>query len=104
MTTLPSLPADYRPQSIVILCDGQKAVHVEGDDMQLDVEWTAEREPERLEVFWDGVLVYAQVHQQITVNRLEQVTGHLHPMDWMFQSLAGQSEGQANETRPAHHG
>ena len=102
MTTLPPLPAplpaNYRPQSIVILCDGQKAIHVEGDDMQLDVEWTAEHEPERLEVFWDGVLVYAQVNQQITVNRLEQVTGNVHPMDWIFQTLAGQSEGQGNET------
>jgi len=100
MTTLPLLPADYRPQSIVILCDGQKAVHVEGNEMQLDVEWTVDSEPERLEMYWDGVLVYAQVNQQITANRLERVTGNVHPMDWIFQAL----EGQGDETRPAHHG
>ena len=99
MMTLAPLPADYRPQSVVILCDGQKAVHVKGNEMQLDVEWTAEREPDRLEMFWDGVLVYALVNQQLTVNRLELVTGTVHPMEWIFQTPAG----QADEPSPSRH-
>ena len=92
MMTLAPLAADYRPQSIVILCDGQKAVHVKGNEMQLDVEWTAEHEPERLEMFWDGVLVYAQVNRQITINRLELVTGAVHPMEWIFQTPGEQAD------------
>ena len=99
MMTLAPLPADYRPQSIVILCDGQKAVHVEGSDMQLDVDWMAEHNPERLEMFWDGVLVYAQVNQKLTVNRLELVTGATHPMEWIFQTPTG----QADEPSPLRH-
>ena len=99
MMTLAPLPADYRPQSIVILCDGQKAVHVEGDEMQLDVEWTAERDPDRLEMFWDGVLVYALVNQQLTVNRLELVTGDVHPMEWIFQTPGGETD----EPSPSRH-
>ena len=50
MRHLEPLPADYCPNSSVILCDVQKAVHVEGGEIQLDLEWTAEREPERLEM------------------------------------------------------
>lgn len=97
---LKPLPTDYHPESILILCDGQKAVHVEGSELQLDVEWTAEQEPDRLEMFWDGVLVYAQVNQQITLNRLQLVTGSVHPMDWIFQAQAGQADEPTTSRNP----
>jgi len=42
-----------------------------------------------MEMFWDGVLVYAQVNRTITLNRLEQVTGTAHPMDWIFHPQTG---------------
>ncbi|MEO0407355.1 MAG: hypothetical protein AAF289_08400 [Cyanobacteria bacterium P01_A01_bin.135] len=41
----------------------------------LNTRWMVAHEPERLEIFWDGMLVYFRVRQQVILNRLQVPAG-----------------------------
>lgn len=69
------LPADYFPKSIVVLCDGREVMHLGAGRVMLNTRWMVAHEPERLEIFWDGMLVYFRVRQQVILNRLQVPAG-----------------------------
>lgn len=90
------LPANYLPNYIKVLLNGQEAFEIEDGEVYLHPIWDGNltAEPELLEIHWDDQLVYAQNANQVLINRLSLIIGDTSPLQWLEKNYSSNSNEQ----------